>query len=74
MKLLGDSRFDFNYYNGKNHFSKECMLKNRQVKKNETYYVEKLKQIKELKENTKYMSLIVMNDECEGTQLVFSKV
>lgn len=33
-KLLGDSCYNYNNYNGKNHFARECMLQKKNEKKN----------------------------------------
>lgn len=58
-KLAGDSRYDFNYCNGKNHLARDCMFKKKEEKqvkvKDEAYYDMK---IEELGAKSKNISLL----------------
>lgn len=55
-KLLGDSGYECNYCNAKNHSARDCMLKkiieNKEKVKDEAYYVQKIEELKEHKDNT----------------------
>ena len=49
-KPKGNSRIDCHYYNGANHLANDCMLRNKEEKKNKVkdkaYYVEKLEEVR----------------------------
>ena len=69
--LVGHSGYDCNYFHGKNHLEKECMLKRLSDKrdegeKDESYYLQKIEELKNKKnvDNTK-PALIVQEDDNE---------
>lgn len=63
-KLVGDSRYDYTYYNGKNHMSSVSMLTRKNEKqekvKVEAYYAQKKKVIKAKMKN---MALVATRDK-----------
>lgn len=66
-KLLGDSGFDCNFCNGKNHFAKDCVLQMKSKKKvknnDEAYYVKKIEDHKKI--NIQGKALIVEEEESD---------
>lgn len=63
-KSKGDSGIDCHYCNGVNHMENDCMLRKRDENKNrvkdEAYYLERLK---EVREKTKGVSLVVKGED-----------
>ena len=51
--MVGDSGYDCNYCNGKNHLAKDCVLRMKKEKeervKDEAYYVNKIADLKKVK-------------------------
>ena len=70
-ELTGDSGYDCNYFNGKNHLAKDCMLKKKKerenVTKDEAYYVTKLENFRNL--NVKDVNLVVANETDESMDI-----
>ncbi|KAL4590457.1 hypothetical protein LXL04_003387 [Taraxacum kok-saghyz] len=70
-ELLGDSSWDCNYCNGRNHLAKDCMLKKKKdrenVTKDEAYYVEKLANFRNL--NVKGTNLLAAREADEGMEI-----
>ncbi|KAL4578457.1 hypothetical protein LXL04_014580 [Taraxacum kok-saghyz] len=70
-ELLGDSGWDCNFCNGKNHLAKDCMLKKKKerenVTKDEAYYVTKLENFRNM--NVKGTNLLVAKDAEEGMEI-----
>ncbi|XP_052620892.1 uncharacterized protein LOC111877473 [Lactuca sativa] len=62
-KLLGDSRYDCNYCDGKNHFAKECMLRKQNVKSvkenDKVYYVQKIEELRKKNASNANPALVV---------------
>lgn len=73
-KLKGDYGYNFDYFNGNNHLAKDCMLKNKEEKKekekNKAYYAMKLEEIHAQTKNL-YLVAKGYNDE-EGTYQIWS--
>ncbi|KAL4583030.1 hypothetical protein LXL04_007594 [Taraxacum kok-saghyz] len=70
-ELTGDSGYDCNYCNRKNHLAKDCMLNRKKerenVTKDEAYYVTKLKNFRNL--NVKGVNLLVAKEADEGMEI-----
>lgn len=66
--MLGDASFDFNYYNGKTHFSRECMMwKQNEKKENEKDEACYLKKIEDLKlSKAHWKDLVEEEDNSHG--------
>ena len=65
-KLVSDSKYDCNYYHGKNHLAKECMLRRLNEKKDgeddETYHMRKLEEIKKKKTVDNSMHALIVQE------------
>ena len=75
-KLIRESGYDFNYYDGKNYTTRDYMLKKHNEKwkriKDESYYVQKTKEIKEINNITKNLALVETgNDSDDDIYLIW---
>nr|KAJ0189254.1 hypothetical protein LSAT_V11C800435370 [Lactuca sativa] len=68
-KLAGDSGYDCNYCHGKNHFTKDCMLRKMAEKRNgeddEAYYMRKLEEIKKKKATNISMYALIIQENAD---------
>ncbi|XP_052622677.1 uncharacterized protein LOC111903599 [Lactuca sativa] len=75
-KLKGDSSIDCLYCNGAKHFAVNCMLRKKEEKKNrnkdETYYVEKLEEVREKAKGLSLVARRESEDEESGTYQIWS--
>ncbi|KAL7585167.1 uncharacterized protein LOC111912704 [Lactuca sativa] len=65
-KVVDDSGYDCNYFHGKNHLAKECMLRRKNEKNEgedeEAYHMQKLEEIKKKKSSDNYMPAFVVQE------------
>ena len=63
---MGDSGYECNYCNGKNHLENDCMLRRLNEKKegedDETYHLRKVEEIKKKKNANKSMSALIVQE------------